>query len=188
MISCTQGQWMFLMIKWDCPCGFGDLPLDSCYCSIAKSRPTLRPHGLCSLPGSSVRGIFQTRILEWVAISFSRGSSRTRDQTCISCTGRWLLYHWTTSEALCLNTEKKCPCTLGQRRTSSNSSHARGWFRESQRDCLCCISLGNLSGFWLLLWDLVPKWVLKLSSQLPLVNLARVFDIGSRLSVRVWHQ
>ena len=35
----------------------------------------------CSLPGSSVHGILQARILEWVAISFSRGSSRTRDRT-----------------------------------------------------------------------------------------------------------
>jgi len=41
----------------------------------------------CSLPGSSVHGILQARTLEWVAIPFSRGSSRPRDQTCISCTG-----------------------------------------------------------------------------------------------------
>ena len=39
----------------------------------------------CSLPGSSVHGILQARILEWVAISFSRGSSRTRDRTWVSC-------------------------------------------------------------------------------------------------------
>ena len=47
-----------------------------------------------SLPGSSVHGITQARILEWVAISFSRGSSWPRDQTHISCTSRWTLYHW----------------------------------------------------------------------------------------------
>ena len=48
-----------------------------------------------SLPGSSVHGIFQARIPEWVAISFSMGSSWSRDQThvfCISCIGRWILY------------------------------------------------------------------------------------------------
>ena len=39
----------------------------------------------CSLPGCSVHGIFQTRILEWVAISCSRGSSRPRDRTHIFC-------------------------------------------------------------------------------------------------------
>ena len=38
----------------------------------------------CSLPGSSVHGIFQARVLEWVAISFSRGSSRPRDPTHVS--------------------------------------------------------------------------------------------------------
>ena len=41
----------------------------------------------CSLPGSSIHGILQARILYWVAISFSRGSSRPRDQTPVSCTG-----------------------------------------------------------------------------------------------------
>ena len=45
-------------------------------CVIAKSCPTLLwPHGLYSLPYSSVNGIFQARILEWDTISFSRGSS-----------------------------------------------------------------------------------------------------------------
>ena len=40
----------------------------------------------CGLPGSSVREIPQARILEWVAISSSKGSSRPRDWMCISCT------------------------------------------------------------------------------------------------------
>ena len=39
----------------------------------------------CSPPGSSIHGILQARILEWVAIPFSRGSSRPRNWTCISC-------------------------------------------------------------------------------------------------------
>ena len=39
----------------------------------------------CSLPGSSVHGILQARILEWVAVSFSRGSSGPRDRTRASC-------------------------------------------------------------------------------------------------------
>ena len=46
---------------------------------VAQSCPTLRDPMDCSPPGSSVHGIFQARILEWVAISFSRGSSRSRD-------------------------------------------------------------------------------------------------------------
>ena len=50
----------------------------------------------CNLAVSSVHGIFQARILEWVVISSSRGSSQPMDQTCvsyISCTGRQVLYH-----------------------------------------------------------------------------------------------
>ena len=50
----------------------------------------------CSPPGSSVHGIFQVRILDWVAISYSRGSSQPRDQThisCVSCIGRRILYY-----------------------------------------------------------------------------------------------
>ena len=39
----------------------------------------------CSLPGSSVHGIFQTIVLEWIAISFLSGSSRPRDGTQVSC-------------------------------------------------------------------------------------------------------
>ena len=49
--------------------------------------------------GSSVRGILQARILEWVAMPSSRGSSRPRDWTCISYIGRWILYHCTTWKA-----------------------------------------------------------------------------------------
>ena len=45
-------------------------------------------------------GILQARILEWVVISFSRGSSPSRDWACISCIGRSILYHWGTREDL----------------------------------------------------------------------------------------
>ena len=60
----------------------------------------------CSLSSSSVRGIFQARILEWVAISFSRGSSWPRDRTCISCVsyvGRRVLYQLSHQGSLHLN-------------------------------------------------------------------------------------
>ena len=49
----------------------------------------------CSPPGSSVHGILQARIQEWVAISFSRGSSQPSDQTCVSyvsCFGRQVFF------------------------------------------------------------------------------------------------
>ena len=50
----------------------------------------------CSPPGSSVHGISQARILYWVAISFSGGSLRSRDQTHISHIGWWVLYDQAT--------------------------------------------------------------------------------------------
>ena len=53
----------------------------------------------CSLSGSFVHGIFQARILEWVAISFSRGSSWPRDWTWVSSTAERLFTVWATREA-----------------------------------------------------------------------------------------
>ena len=56
---------------------------------------------LWSPPGSSVHGILQPRILEWVAMPSSRGSSRHRDPTCISCVsciGRWSLHRSAAGE------------------------------------------------------------------------------------------
>ena len=52
---------------------------------VAKSCPTLSNPMDCSLRGSSVHGILQARIMKWVAVSFSRGSSRLRDRTRVSC-------------------------------------------------------------------------------------------------------
>ena len=60
-----------------------------CVCTHNQSSLTLRNLMDCSPPGSSVHGIFQARILEWIAFSFCRGSSWLRDRThvsCISCT------------------------------------------------------------------------------------------------------
>ena len=54
---------------------------------LLQSCPTLYDTMDGSLPGSSVRGISQARILEWVAVSFSRGSSRPRDRTRVSRIG-----------------------------------------------------------------------------------------------------
>ena len=58
----------------------------------AQPHPTLCYPMDCSPPGSSVHGISQARILERGAISSSRGSSRPRDRTRISCTGKRILY------------------------------------------------------------------------------------------------
>ena len=63
---------------------------------LLQSCPTLCNPMDCGLPGSSVRGILQARILEWVAVSSSRGSSQPRDWTqvfYVFCIGRRVLYH-----------------------------------------------------------------------------------------------
>ena len=72
-----------------------------CLCTdaAAKSLPsclTLCDPMYCSPPGSSVHGILEARILEWVSVPSSIGSSWPRDRTrvsYISCIGRWALYH-----------------------------------------------------------------------------------------------
>ena len=61
-------------------------------CSVTKLFLTLCNPMDCNLPGSSVHGILQVRILEWVVISSSRGSSSPRDWACISCIGRRIFF------------------------------------------------------------------------------------------------
>ena len=91
-----------------------DNHMPSCVCNVIKIKveykgrvytysnscdqfcPTLCSLIDYSLPGTSVHGLVQARILEWIAISSSRGSSQPRDQTrvsCVSCIGRQILYH-----------------------------------------------------------------------------------------------
>ena len=57
----------------------------------------------CSLPGFSVHGILQARIVEWVATSFSRGSSWPRNQTQVSCIAGMFFTNWALREALFFN-------------------------------------------------------------------------------------
>ena len=67
---------------------------------VAQSCPTLCDPVDGNLPGSSVHGIFQARVLEWVAISFSRGSSRPRDWTWVSRIAGRCFIVWATREAI----------------------------------------------------------------------------------------
>ena len=67
---------------------------------VAQSCPTLCDPMDCSPPGSSVHGILQARILKWVAISFSRGSSWPRDRTQVSHISGRCFNLWATWEAL----------------------------------------------------------------------------------------
>ena len=67
---------------------------------VTQSCPTLCDPIDCSLPGSSVHGIFQARVLEWIAISFSRGSSQPRDWTQVSCIVDRRFTVWATREEI----------------------------------------------------------------------------------------
>ena len=65
-----------------------------CSCSlVAEQCPVLCDIRDCSWPSSSVQGISQAGISQCVATSFSRGTSQPKDQTHVSCIGRWILYH-----------------------------------------------------------------------------------------------
>ena len=63
---------------------------------VAQSCPTLCDPMDCNLLGFSVHGILQARTLEWIAISFSKGSSRPRDRTRVSCIGGRRFNFWAT--------------------------------------------------------------------------------------------
>ena len=90
---------------------FSDFPSRSPYVYLWKVKvlvaqlcPTLCDPMDCSLPGSSVHGTLQARILEWVATPFSRGSSQPRDRTWVSCIAGRFFTLWATREASVLMT------------------------------------------------------------------------------------
>ena len=100
-------------------------------CVHAPSCLTLCNPIECSLPASSVLGISQARVLEWVAISSSRGSSWPRDGTQVSCIGRWVLYHWATWEALF----KLKPVRAYWKRATSTDSKSNLLFQQRINSC-----------------------------------------------------
>ena len=110
---------------------------------VAQSRLTHCHPMDYSLPGSSVHGIFQARILEWVAISFSRGSSRPRDWTRVShIVGRCFTI-WATREAH--EGDAKPIWTLTHHHTPFGATHT----------CLC---LSRTDGPYLVpLWTVIYK-------------------------------
>ena len=69
-------------------------------CMVAQLCPTLCDHMGCSEPSSSVHGILQVRILEWVVIPFSRGCSQPREWTCVSCFAGRFFTIWATRKTL----------------------------------------------------------------------------------------
>ena len=74
------------------------VPMVAVYGLATKSCPTLCDPMDCSPPACSVHGIFQARILEWIAISFSRGSSQPRNRTQVSCIAGRFFTNWAMRE------------------------------------------------------------------------------------------
>ena len=68
----------------------------------------------CSLRGSSVHGVFQARVLEWVAIPFSRGSSQLRDRTQVSCIADRRFTLWATRKFFIIACQPGCPAQDGE--------------------------------------------------------------------------
>ena len=89
-----------------------------------------------SPPGSSIHGILQARVLEWVAISFSRGSSLPRDQVQVSRTSGRLSTLWATRETLKLI-----------RRVNSMCSRGKRWEGQKKKEIM-----NNAKTFYVLLW------------------------------------
>ena len=107
-------------------------------CMLSLSHGGLYDPIDCIPPGSSVHGILQARILEWVAISCSRGSSGPRDRTHVFCIGRWILYPlshlWSPSKGKTLQVD----CGLWLAGSSClrrrNHSHSGGAWTPWRRD------------------------------------------------------
>ena len=95
----------------------------------AQSCPTLWDPTDCSPLGSSVCGVLQARILEWVAMPSSRGSSLPRNQTYIfwvSCIGRWVIYHHITWEARGLESVKEARNMRQNQSLKRSHKHRKG--------------------------------------------------------------
>ena len=108
--------------------------------SCAKSRLTLCFPMDCSLPGSSVPGILQARILEWVTISFSQGSSQPRNRTQVSCIAGRFFTDWTTRETPLWPYLPQITQTGTEMQLGSRPVHADGW--------LCNFERRNVQGFY----------------------------------------
>ena len=106
----------FFMGNLSILCIYFFIPTYVCVCGVcnvcvhvpAQLYPTLCDPMKCGRPGSSVHGISQGRILEWVAISYFRGTFQPRDQIHISCitySCRQIFYLWATWEVQCISTD-----------------------------------------------------------------------------------
>ena len=92
---------------------------------VSQLWPTLCNPMDCGLPGSSVHGIFQARVLKWVAISFSRGSSRPRDGIRVFCMAESPLSHL-GSQGIAFYWKMETPALHGVRWAVVTEIHSHG--------------------------------------------------------------
>ena len=114
--------------------------IDTCrhmYIYLTQWCPTLCDPTDCSLPVCSVHGVSQARILEWVAIPFSRGSSWPRDQTQVSCTAGRYFTGWATREAPLHRKQKKKKGKIHFRK-KNGKRQLNAKLRRIQEKYLCC--------------------------------------------------
>ena len=99
LISCIGRQILYHWATWEALYIYIYRERESRESEVTQSCLTLCDPVDCSLPGSSIHGILKARILKWVAISFSRGSSRSRNRTPISHIAGRRFTLWATREA-----------------------------------------------------------------------------------------
>ena len=102
---------------------------------------------LCDPVDYTVHEILQARILEWVAVPFSRGSSQPRDQTQVSHIAGIFFISWATREALVLSNLSGNSCSV-RRQMLKGRSASRRWLRSSLRMSTCPGSGGSWPGKW----------------------------------------
>ena len=144
---------------------------------LTQSCPTLHDPVDCSLPGSSVHGVLQARVLEWFAISFSRRSSQPRDRTQVSRIAGRCFTIWATREAQWAIRIfwKLSPCQLNSLQISSPSHRLSFlWFLCYAKACK--LIRFHLFVYYLFIW---LCWVFAAA--------CRIFSCGMQtLSCSMW--
>ena len=150
------------------------LPSAVCMLSHSVMCDSLLPPE-CSPQVSSVHGILQARILEWIAISFSRGSSPPRDRTLVFCTfciGWWTLYHCAAWETQFLEERKKMFSSLAQLLEASYSLMLAFWPLPVKEYWVECLRQW-LRNQWA--WQLEERVFWSLSDVLPSLSIMQLF-------------
>ena len=134
----------------------------------------------CSPPGSSVHGIPLARILECVAISFSRGFSWPRDWTCVSCICRWILYSSATRENYICQTPLHLGFLLQTRLHKSGAFMGNLEERGKQRLSSYCSDAGkHVQGVSAVAGLKLPAWCHQVHSCEMAVTSAVVVEVAS---------